>query len=59
MAKRMIAIAHEEGIPVMQKVPLARALHADGQLNQYIPGDLIEATAESLRWVASLEQSEE
>ena len=59
MAKRMIAIAHEEGIPVMQKVPLARALYADGQLNQYIPGDLIEATAEILRWVASLEQSEE
>ncbi|GAW47188.1 type III secretion system export apparatus subunit SctU (plasmid) [Photobacterium damselae subsp. piscicida] len=59
MAKRMIAIAHEEGVPVMQKVPLARALYADGQLNQYIPGDLIETTAEILRWVASLEQSEE
>ncbi len=55
MAKRMIALAREEGIPVMQKVPLARALYADGQLDQYIPGELIEATAEILRWVESLE----
>ncbi|MCG9577579.1 type III secretion system export apparatus subunit SctU [Vibrio europaeus] len=58
MAKRMIKIAQEEGIPVMQKVPLARALYADGQLDQYIPGDLIEATAEILRWVASLDSVE-
>lgn len=58
VAKRMIAIAHEEGIPVMQQVPLARALYADGQLNQYIPGDLIEPTAEILRWISSLEQCE-
>ncbi|NOI80706.1 EscU/YscU/HrcU family type III secretion system export apparatus switch protein [Vibrio tubiashii] len=58
MAKRMIKFAQEEGIPVMQKVPLARALYADGQLDQYIPGDLIEATAEILRWVASLDSVE-
>ncbi len=58
MAKRMIKIAQEEGVPVMQKVPLARALYADGQLDQYIPGDLIEATAEILRWVASLDSVE-
>ncbi|AUI86219.1 EscU/YscU/HrcU family type III secretion system export apparatus switch protein [Vibrio azureus] len=56
VAKRMIAIAREEGIPVMQKIPLARALFADGQIDQYIPGELIEATAEILRWVESLEQ---
>ncbi|MEZ8100096.1 type III secretion system export apparatus subunit SctU [Vibrio bivalvicida] len=58
IAKRMIKIAQEEGVPVMQKVPLARALYADGQLDQYIPGDLIEATAEILRWVASLDSAE-
>lgn len=55
MAKRMTDIAQQEGIPVMQKVPLARALYLNGQLDQYIPSDLIEATAEILRWVASLE----
>ncbi|MCR9303239.1 SctU family type III secretion system export apparatus subunit VscU [Vibrio diabolicus] len=55
VAKRMIAIAKEEGVPVMQKVPLARALYADGNVDQYIPSDLIEATAEVLRWLASLE----
>ncbi|GEM75453.1 type III secretion system export apparatus subunit SctU [Vibrio sagamiensis] len=58
VAKRMIAIAREEGIPVMQKIPLARALFADGETDQYIPGELIEATAEILRWVESLEQNE-
>ncbi|NMU84183.1 EscU/YscU/HrcU family type III secretion system export apparatus switch protein, partial [Vibrio parahaemolyticus] len=51
----MVAIAKEEGVPVMQKVPLARALYADGNVDQYIPSDLIEATAEVLRWLASLE----
>ncbi|EJN8560793.1 SctU family type III secretion system export apparatus subunit VscU [Vibrio alginolyticus] len=55
VAKRMVAIAKEEGVPVMQKVPLARALYADGNVDQYIPSDLIEATAEVLRWLASLE----
>ncbi|MDG2738388.1 EscU/YscU/HrcU family type III secretion system export apparatus switch protein, partial [Vibrio parahaemolyticus] len=55
VAKRMVAIAREEGVPVMQKVPLARALYADGNVDQYIPSDLIEATAEVLRWLASLE----
>ncbi|HBN6199818.1 SctU family type III secretion system export apparatus subunit VscU [Vibrio parahaemolyticus] len=55
MAKRMIAIAREEGVPVMQKVPLARALYADGNVDQYIPSELIEATAEVLRWLVSLE----
>ena len=59
MAKRMTEIAQQEGIPVMQRIPLARALYTDGQLDQYIPSDLIEATAEILRWVASLEPQDQ
>lgn len=54
IAKRMIEIAREEGIPIMGNVPLARALLENGQLNQYIPSDLIEPVAEVLRWVAQL-----
>lgn len=55
MARRIIEIAREEGIPVMENVPLARALHELSEVDQYIPTDLIDATAEVLRWVARLE----
>jgi type III secretion protein U len=41
----------------MENVPLARALHEQSQVDQYIPSDLIEAVAEVLRWVAQLDQS--
>lgn len=57
MAQRIIEIARAEGIPVMENVPLARALHEQSQVDQYIPSDLIEAVAEVLRWVAQLEAS--
>jgi type III secretion protein U len=57
MARRIIEIAREAGVPVMENVPLARALHEQVQVDQYIPADLIEATAEVLRWVKRLEQN--
>ena len=49
IAERMKAVAEEEGIPVMQDVPLARALMRSAQVNQYIPSELIEPVAEVLR----------
>ncbi|MDR3043538.1 MAG: type III secretion system export apparatus subunit SctU [Desulfovibrio sp.] len=55
LAKRMVEIAREEGIPVMQNVPLARSLFAEGTENAYIPKDLIGPVAEVLRWVQSLQ----
>lgn len=57
LARRMIEVAQEEGIPIMQNVPLAHDLFDRGQVNQYIPADLIEPIAEVLRWVADLKQS--
>lgn len=54
LAERMIAVAKEEGIPIMQNVPLARSLFKDGTENSYIPKDLIAPVAEVLRWVQSL-----
>ena len=51
VARRMIEVAREEGIPVMQNVPLARALNEDGDIDRYIPSELIEPVAEVLRWV--------
>lgn len=56
MAAQIIRLAEQEGIPVMENVPLARALHEQSQVDQYIPSDLIEAVAEVLRWVARLDQ---
>ena len=56
LAQRMIAVAKEEGIPIMRNVPLARALYREGAENAYIPRDLIGPVAEVLRWVQSLEK---
>ncbi len=54
LAQRMIAVARSHDIPIMQNVPLARALHSDAHLDQYVPSDLIEPVAEVLRWVQQL-----
>jgi type III secretion protein U len=56
LAQRMIAVAKEEGIPIMQQAPLARALYQDGTENSYIPPDLIGPVAEVLRWLKTLER---
>lgn len=55
LARRMVAAAKEEGIPIMQNVPLARALLSEGEENEYIPGSLIQQVADVLLWVKSLE----
>lgn len=55
LAKRIIEIAQQEGIPIMENVPLAWALHEQAAVDQYIPSELIQAVAEVLRWVAQLE----
>ncbi|MDR2488940.1 MAG: type III secretion system export apparatus subunit SctU [Desulfovibrio sp.] len=54
LAQRIVAIAREEGIPVMRNIPLARALLRDGAENEYIPADLIRPVAEVLRWVREI-----
>ena len=54
LAERMIEAAKQEGIPIMQNVPLAAALFEQGTENAYIPRDLLGAVAEVLRWVQNL-----
>jgi type III secretion protein U len=56
LAQRMIAVAREEGIPILQQAPLARALFEEGTENAYIPKDLIGPVAEVLRWLKTLER---
>lgn len=59
LAARMVAAAKEEGIPIMQNVPLARALLSDSQENAYIPGNLVRQVADVLLWVKSLKEKGE
>ena len=54
LAQEMMKAAREAGVPVMQNIPLARALMADAHLDQYIPSELIEPVAEVLRMVRKL-----
>lgn len=56
LAKRIVEVAREEGIPIMQNIPLARNLFEHGQVEHYIPSDLIEPVAEVLRWVRQMAQ---
>jgi type III secretion protein U len=54
LAARIIEVAHEEGIPVMQNIPLARELFERAPLNQYIPSELIEPVAAVLAEVRAM-----
>ncbi len=48
LARKM---AMEEGIPVVERIPLARALWQDSTVDNYIPAELIDPIAEVLRWL--------
>ena len=56
VARRMVEVAKEEGIPVMQHVPLARALHEGVGIDRFVPPDLIEPLAEVLAFVQQLKR---
>ena len=58
-ARRIVAIAEREGVPVMVNAPLARSLLADAKLDRYIPGDLVAPVAEVLRLLHDRTLSEE
>lgn len=51
VAQRIVEVAREEGVPIMQNIPLARGLYTEADIDQYIPSSLIEPMAEVLRWV--------
>lgn len=45
VAKRMIAVARANNIPVLENVPLARGLWSRADLDQYIPSEFVEPVA--------------
>jgi len=51
VAFRIISLAHESGVSVVQDPPLARSLFATAEVGQYIPADAFGAVAEILAHV--------
>lgn len=56
LAERIVAVARENGVPVLRTPPLARALHAHAELGREIPAPLYSAVAEVLAYVYQLDR---
>ena len=54
IAMKIVEIAEENRVAVIENVPLARALYAEAELNQFIPPSLYEAVAEVLVYIFKL-----
>jgi len=54
MAQRIKQVARENGVPCVENVPLARALHKALKVGQFISRDLFNAVAEVLAYVYRL-----
>lgn len=56
MALRIRALAREHGVPIVENVTLARALHATADVGDVIPAPLFGAVAEVLAYLVRLKQ---
>ncbi len=54
LAQRIRQLALENGIPIIEKKPLAQALYKNVEINHPIPGDLYGAVAEIMAYVYQL-----
>ena len=54
MAQRIVDIAREHNIPVVQNIPLARTIFKTVEVEQQIPPDLYIAVAEILAYIYRL-----
>ena len=57
IAKLIRDTALENGIPIVENIPLARALFAQTKADDFVPAELAAPVAEILKWVKSLEDS--
>lgn len=57
IAKKIIDIAREHGVPVIENAPVARALYKMVELNHQIPPELYKAIAEILLFVYNLKNT--
>ena len=58
IAKKIIEIAKEHGIPVIENPPVARALFRLVEINREIPPELYKAVAEILLFVYNLRKNQ-
>lgn len=58
LALRIIAVAEENNVPVMEDRPLARALYAEVECGFEIPAEYYSVLAEIMAWVYSLRKGE-
>lgn len=58
IAKKIIQIAEENNVPVIDNAPVARAIFRIVELNQLIPPDLYKAVAEILLFVYNLKNNQ-
>ncbi len=56
LAMRIVKVAEENGITVIENVPLARALYAKTELNSQIPQELYDAVAEIMVYLYKLDK---
>jgi len=56
MALKMKEVAREHGVPIVENVTLARALYAEAEVGDVIPGALFEAVAEILAYLIRIKQ---
>ena len=56
VAEKIIEIAREHHIDVVQAPPFARALYFNTELNEFIPHELYQAAAQVLAYIYQLEQ---
>lgn len=55
LAARIVRTAQENGVAIIENVPLARALYANAELNREIPPELYNAVAEVLVYLYRLD----
>ena len=56
LALRIVKVAEENGISVVENVPLARSLYASTDIDREIPPELYGPVAEVLVYVLKLDQ---
>ncbi|QEG23364.1 flagellar biosynthesis protein FlhB [Mariniblastus fucicola] len=54
LAKKIIAIAKENGVPVVERKPVARFLYANTKVGNQIPFELYQAVAEIINYVSRI-----
>ena len=56
LAKQIIKVAKENGIPVVERKPVARFLFAKAEIGEEIPYEIFQAVAEILNFIKRLER---